>query len=228
MTDKPEHKQPVPNFYPSAKKSPRQPSQARGRQRVGVLLDACARLISEHGESSLTMHRLAGEARTSIGSLYHFFPDKNAVLNALSQRHLEALQNITGQLGTVPDEAWQRLTSEEVVKNLIYPYLEYVANHPEIQVLIQPRQGERKLRSPELQAAVRDIYDKVLTLRLPDASPDDRRTYSATMFCIPSGMFYLIPESDDVRKRVWLEEVPRALIAYLNALGSIAGAARDT
>lgn len=174
------------------------------------------------------MQRLASEGRTSIGSLYHFFPDKDAVLNALSQRHLEALQDITAQLGSVPDEAWQRLTAEEVVENLIYPYLEYNANHPDMQVLIQPRQGEQKLQSPELHAAVRAIYDRVLTLRLPDASPDDRRTYSATMFCIPSGMFYSAPESDDVRKRVWLEELPRALTAYLNALDSIDGAARNT
>ncbi|WP_254658310.1 helix-turn-helix domain-containing protein [Pseudomonas lundensis] len=56
-----------------------------------MILDACARLMVGKGVLSLTMHGIAKEAGTSIGSLYHFFRDKEEVLSALGRRHIDAL-----------------------------------------------------------------------------------------------------------------------------------------
>lgn len=164
------------------------------------------------------MHHLAKESGTSIGSLYHFFPDKKSVLAALNQRHTDALCAITKRLEQIDDHVWRRLSTRQMVERLIVPFLEYITRHPDIQILLSPTLGDRQLHSPALRAAVRSIYEKVLHVRLPNASAEDLRDYSAVLLSIPSGMFHSIPEADESREQIWLREIPRALVGYLDAL----------
>ncbi|MCQ2031260.1 TetR/AcrR family transcriptional regulator [Stutzerimonas zhaodongensis] len=213
----------APIARPSAKagRTPRKPQQDRGHERVASILDACARVLQRDGEAGLTMHHLAKESGTSIGSLYHFFPDKKSVLAALNQRHTEALCAITKRLEQIDDQVWKRLSTVQLVERLIVPFLEYIIHHPDIQVLLSPTLGDRQLHSPVLRAAVRSIYEKVLHVRLPNASAEDLRAYSAVLLSIPSGMLHSIPEAEEAegsQERIWLREIPRALVAYLDAL----------
>lgn len=61
----------------------REPSQARGHQRVKALLDATAQLLEEVGYDALTTKAIAERAETSIGSFYQFFPNRDAAVAAL-------------------------------------------------------------------------------------------------------------------------------------------------
>ncbi|MGW5050843.1 TetR family transcriptional regulator [Actinokineospora sp. NPDC004072] len=66
----------------------RQPVQQRSAQRVQRMLDACAELIDELGYDGVTTTLIAERAGVAVGSLYQFFPDKRAVVQALTQRNL--------------------------------------------------------------------------------------------------------------------------------------------
>lgn len=68
----------------------RVPVQGRSVARVQRMLDACAGIVDEVGYESLTTTLLAERAGVAIGSVYQFFPDKRAVVQALTQRNLEA------------------------------------------------------------------------------------------------------------------------------------------
>lgn len=68
----------------------RVPVQGRSVARVQRMLDACAAIVDEVGYDSLTTTLLADRAGVAIGSVYQFFPDKRAVVQALTQRNLEA------------------------------------------------------------------------------------------------------------------------------------------
>ena len=68
----------------------RVPVQGRSVARVQRMLDACAELVDELGYESLTTTLLAERAGVAIGSVYQFFPDKRAVVQALTLRNLEA------------------------------------------------------------------------------------------------------------------------------------------
>lgn len=68
----------------------RVPVQGRSLARVQRMLDACAGLVDEVGYEGLTTTLLAERAGVAIGSVYQFFPDKRAVVQALTQRNLEA------------------------------------------------------------------------------------------------------------------------------------------
>lgn len=71
--------------------SPRKsPLQARSRRTVERILDAAARVFHERGYAGATTNDIADEAGVSVGSLYQYFPNKDALLVALTTRHIES------------------------------------------------------------------------------------------------------------------------------------------
>jgi AcrR family transcriptional regulator len=68
------------------------PQRDVGRQRVAELLQAAAAVFQERGFEAATMAEIAARADAKIGSLYRFFPNKDAVADALMRRYAEALQ----------------------------------------------------------------------------------------------------------------------------------------
>jgi AcrR family transcriptional regulator len=70
--------------------SPRKtPRQERSRRTVERILDAAARIFHEQGYAAATTNDIADEAGVSVGSLYQYFPNKDALLVALITRHIE-------------------------------------------------------------------------------------------------------------------------------------------
>lgn len=70
--------------HPSARRRPR---QQRSRAIVDSILEAGRRLLAESGESALTTNRIAERAGVSVGSLYRYFPNKEAVVAAICDVH---------------------------------------------------------------------------------------------------------------------------------------------
>jgi AcrR family transcriptional regulator len=73
-------------------RKPLQPQREVGRQRVADLLEAAAAVIQERGFEAATMAEIAARADAKIGSLYRFFPSKDAVAEALMQHYAEVLK----------------------------------------------------------------------------------------------------------------------------------------
>ncbi len=61
----------------------RLPKRARGKQRVAALLQAAAAVFAEKGYEAATMTEIAARAGAPIGSLYQFFPVKEALADTL-------------------------------------------------------------------------------------------------------------------------------------------------
>jgi AcrR family transcriptional regulator len=67
----------------------RQPLQQRSAKRVEQMLDASAHLIDEIGYDALSTTLIAKRAGVAVGSLYQFFPDKRAIVQALTHRNMD-------------------------------------------------------------------------------------------------------------------------------------------
>ncbi|MFJ9060221.1 TetR/AcrR family transcriptional regulator [Streptomyces sp. NPDC102409] len=67
----------------------RKPRQARAELTRERILTAAAHVFAEYGYAAGTTNRIAERARMSIGSLYQYFPNKDAVLAELLVRHLD-------------------------------------------------------------------------------------------------------------------------------------------
>ncbi|WP_443749827.1 TetR/AcrR family transcriptional regulator [Asticcacaulis solisilvae] len=68
------------------------PTRERGRLRVAALMDAGAEVIATRGYAAATMTEIAARAGASIGSLYQFFPSKEALGDALLRRYGERME----------------------------------------------------------------------------------------------------------------------------------------
>lgn len=61
----------------------KRPVQARARATVDAMIEAAARILADEGPSGLSTNRIAEIAGVSIGSLYQYFPSKEAIAAAL-------------------------------------------------------------------------------------------------------------------------------------------------
>lgn len=70
----------------------KQASQARSSATVHAIMRATARILVKRGYQSTTTNHIAEAAGVSVGSLYQYFPNKEAIVAALLDEHLEATQ----------------------------------------------------------------------------------------------------------------------------------------
>ena len=83
----------------------RAPRQQRSRERMEAILDTTSALLAEFGVDRLTTVMIADEIGISVGSLYHYFPNKHAILYALARRWLDGLEQTFASIGEAPIES---------------------------------------------------------------------------------------------------------------------------
>jgi AcrR family transcriptional regulator len=83
----------------SDKLSPRsEPVQKRALERRQAILQVTALLLEEVGQDDLTTILVAKRAGISVGTLYHYFPNKHAILYALGEQWLEEVESALNEL----------------------------------------------------------------------------------------------------------------------------------
>lgn len=136
-----------------AKRTPLQPLRSVGRQRVEELLAAASDLMAERGYEATTMAEIAARAGAKIGSLYRFFPNKEAVADALVQRHIAILEDEYAAL------AKRAATlSPEVLADILIELL--VTLHPRVKslsALMEARTDKMEIRDRARGHAVAGI-----------------------------------------------------------------------
>ena len=96
------------------------PSQERSRRTVDRILDAATRIFHEQGYTGATTNDIADEADVSVGSLYQYFPNKDALLVALTQRHIATTTtDLTNLLLDLPRDSDIETTFRTVVDFLV-------------------------------------------------------------------------------------------------------------
>ena len=70
-------------------------SQERSRSTVDALLEATARVLTKEGYDGASTNRIAEVAGVSIGSLYQYFPSKEALIAAVIDRHTQEVSQVT-------------------------------------------------------------------------------------------------------------------------------------
>lgn len=126
----------------------RQPTQARARLRTQQILDTTARLLGEFGLDGLTTILIAKELKISVGSLYHYFPNKHAIIYALGERWLKEMTNA---LDDTADLHLENMQLETFVENAIDRMLSVYQNQYAILPLAQSLWSIPELRELDSQ-----------------------------------------------------------------------------
>jgi AcrR family transcriptional regulator len=100
----------------------RRPRQARAQATVEAIVKATARVLIEEGYDRASTNRIAAAAGVSIGSLYQYFPSKEALVAALVEHHQERMRDALSQ--SLPTEAPANLTERALflVRGMIAAY----------------------------------------------------------------------------------------------------------
>jgi AcrR family transcriptional regulator len=142
--------------------------QERSAARVQRMLDAAAALLDEVGYEATTTSLIASRAGVSVGSLYQFFPDRRAVLQALAVRSFERFAAVlSARIEAAPLQAWT-----DAVDVVVDVYVEFTRSEPAAQVLSFGGPVDRHMLDPEADnhAVVARALGDVLRLVLPDLS----------------------------------------------------------
>lgn len=80
-------------------------SQERSRATVNALIDATARILVKEGFDKASTNHIADVAGVSVGSLYQYFPGKEALVAAVIERHhREIMQTVEGELADIASQ----------------------------------------------------------------------------------------------------------------------------
>ena len=109
----------------------RAPVQRRSASTVEAVLRACSALLGRIPLEEITTTRIAEEAGLSVGALYRFFPDKQAILDAVAVRHM---QEFRARMARVLVRAAFR-SGPEFLGRLLDAYVEYLDAHPDFRAL---------------------------------------------------------------------------------------------
>jgi AcrR family transcriptional regulator len=188
--------------------------QARAQLTVEAILEAGAQVFERLGYASATTNRIAERAGVSIGSLYQYFPSKDAILVALARRHLEeGMTLLAPQLQRLGDgEAWDTVLPD-VVDAMVAMHAVAPMLH---RCLFEETRLPKGLRD-ELEAledALVDVTAKALTAD-PKRSPADTRLAARIVVNTIEGLTHRLvlrplPEVDS-------ERVAREITALVRA-----------
>jgi len=109
----------------------KQASQERSRATVDALIEATARILVREGYDRASTNRIAQEAGVSIGSLYQYYPSKEALVAAVIDRHTQDLMRVVrvalADTATLPiEKAVRKLVAVAIDAHRIDPRLHRV------------------------------------------------------------------------------------------------------
>ena len=199
----------------------RRPAQARSARRIEALLDAAAELLRDREPEAITVRDLAAAAGVPTGTLYQFFEDKDAVLQALAVRFLAAMPVV---LNAAPSGDWS-----VTVGGVVDDYAAMIREHPAIRRLwlSGTLDGATRRVERETDATIASSLGALLRRQAGTrrGTPEQWRTLVAMIDGLLVHAFTDDPGGDPVR----LREARRAARAYAaDVLGTTtAKATRD-
>jgi AcrR family transcriptional regulator len=169
---------------PQVRTTPRkQPRQGRSKTTVDTILEATAKVLVRRGFDHLSTNAVADAAGVSIGSVYQYFPNKEARVAALLERHLDDRNaEVFAELARVAT-----LPIGEAVRAVIELAIRAHSVDPELhRVLIEqvPRVG-RLARLRELEASTHAVVSSLLVARRHEL---DIRDVEITAFVLVSAI----------------------------------------
>lgn len=145
--------------------------QARAKERIERVLDAAEKVFVDIGYEAATTNQIAARADTSIGSIYEFFGNKQAVAQALAERYLNELEALYDEV-LVDDPGGRDVIVAKVVDALDRFY----TRHPGLGPLLRGCRGSADLQAAglALQASLVEHVDRLIAVRRGTADPARR------------------------------------------------------
>ena len=135
----------------------KQPRQRRAVVTVDAILEAAARILVETGYATASTNRIAERAGASIGSLYEYFPGKEAIFAELRRREMAGWYE---KLRGGPRSGSPRA----VIRHIVTTQIQYAANNPDLYAALETEVPRAAVS--DLQGTIQDDFLQLSTAYL--------------------------------------------------------------
>lgn len=194
-------------------------AQARSQQTYERILDATEALMAKRRFADITVGEIVRKAKSSVGAFYTRFPDKDALLGCLYERHRQARVDLIDKL--LAPENWEECTLAEILREVL-PLIVVGYRHEQglMRVLLERASQDKRFRATWDQLGKHIILrvQELVRLRRHEVShPDPDVGVECGLTIVFSTMALKIQfnEIDDSATEVITQELIRMLTAYM-------------
>jgi AcrR family transcriptional regulator len=188
----------------------RAPKQQRGKQRVAELLRAASTVFAEKGYEAATMTEIAARANAPIGSLYQFFPEKEALADTL-------VQNYAALLGA-DLKALEVLASRINTRKLVAGLFGLLRAHPRERAAALPI-VEARMDAPTRRATFRPMLRghvaAIMLAHVPGLPKKAARDMAVVVLQLMKAASALSDEEDSPSRKTALRELQALAVQYV-------------
>jgi AcrR family transcriptional regulator len=199
----------------------KEPRQRRAVETRARILDAAREVFEEHGYAHGTTNRIAERAGLSVGSLYQYFPNKDAILVELVDVHIEAGTHAV--LAALPAGDWDALPLTDVLGPAVAAMVALHADGRELhRVLFEeaPRPPEQLARLRALERDLTALMATRLATHPEVTAPDPALAARLTIDAIESLVHRIATDgSSQIPNTALAAEITHLVVAYLTAPG---------
>ena len=187
----------------------REPQQERSTRRLASFLDVAADLFVEVGFEAATMTAIAERSGASIGTLYHYFPDKRTIASALLNQYA---QEIEAYWKPLINQA-STLTAQKFADRFIERVTDFVQHRPAYLALLAA--PTRFSRDPAARKALRVAFANAFRARNPSLSSERALLAANVALQTVKGLTVLYSDAAPKDKPLVVEEFKKLLTLYL-------------
>jgi AcrR family transcriptional regulator len=198
--------------------SPRKaPRQSRSQATVTAILDATARILIERGFAAASTNAVAERAGVSVGSLYQYFPNKDALIAALHTRHGEQMMNVIQRALTTAMGA----TLDDALSGLIEAAVEAHRVDADLHRVLEQQLGstDRHVLQEEYVDVMEDRIVALLARHRSEIAVTDLRLASYMLMNAAHGLIHVVvlQRPKGVSLKAATQEIVRMMKAYLTS-----------
>jgi AcrR family transcriptional regulator len=186
----------------------RVPQQARSHRRIEAILDAASTVIGEIGFEAATTNMFAERADTSIGSVYQFFENKDAIIAALCDRHVSELDPLLQEAQT------QEPVCEQQLQSMLNILSDHYFIHAGFRALMYGTYAPTGMSiiQKHLFRPIVGRLSKTIQQMAPDVPEMERNLHAEVMLYAFSRVLYLVAQLKNVQEQSKLLEGQKALL----------------
>lgn len=192
----------------------RLPQQSRSQKRVTQILEAAARVFGEVGYEAASTTAIAKQAKTSVGSLYRFFPDKAAIFQALASFYMDRVREVFSEmLSSLNCD----LPISSVIDRIIDTYYDDFLSQPGFRAVLLDYHF-----SPTATAIVENInreiepyFEAFFAARAPEMEPEQIKLISTVTVEASCVLEFVSSQADETLRAKLRAEEKKLLVAYL-------------
>lgn len=188
-----------------------EPKRERGRLRVAAIMDAAAEVFAERGYDAATMTGIAAHSSTAIGSLYRFFPSKEALADALLRRYAQQVSEGLAELAAQVE----RMSMDGLAGALVDFMQALQPQRRLAAALVDARAGTDELRK-RFRAEARTGVARILQRAIDGIAPAKAQAMAAVLLHLLKGLAVAADETPAVQA-VLTGEIRELVRLYLVA-----------